>query len=629
MKVSQRISTKASAHRGVYRASIDRSDKAYATSVSPVQSPRKNVPESPKPQNRPPKDNFAPKLNANDLVNKKPFAGPKQTTRIGTFNVNSSLTEDRLPLLTNSLKLNKLSFLGLTETNKIESGSMISHPYGAAAPSATLYWSGHENDKKKKTGVALLVSQRANRSLIDWSPISDRILKARFETRHLRLTVFVVYAPHGGRKKKVQDAFWTQLSDEIRAAPTHDMLLVIGDMNANTGTSREAVSDILGPWTNPAERNSPGDHMIDLCQTHRLCITNTFFRHKAIHRDTFRAKVVKGKLIPPKLIDYVLVNQRFRSSILDTRVYRDLTEMVDSDHEAVFSKIRVKLRSGPHIRRPPRLDSKALSRDDKVRIQYRDALYAELLNAQDAPERKDSDDEDDPGPSTVESLWEELKMAIRKASRASLPEIERRARIPWMTEEAIDLILVKAKAFRAYREALTEGHLTEEERVLKVNELFAVYKEARNKSKIACRKAREDFWKEEAKDTEDDLRKRHYATVFRRFRMFTRGKNRAPSDRLRDADGRLLTTKADKLKRWRNYFQELLYVDDFDLEVDVNAPPPGREELKTPEDEPPPSLAEVQAGIARLKNCKAPGADGITSEMVKSVVHSSRRNSMR
>ena len=80
----------------------------------------------------------------------------------------------------------------------------------------------------------------------------------------------------------------------------------------------------------------------------------------------------------------------------------------------------------------------------------------------------------------------------------------------------------------------------------------------------------------------------------------------------------MLTTKKDKLRRWRNYYQALLYVDDFDLDVDANTPPPGRAEVKTPNEEPLLTLAEVQAAIARLKNRKASGADGITPEMVKS-----------
>ena len=558
MKVSQRESTNACAvHSGDYyasanRTSANRSDNAHASSVSPVQSPRNKSPQSSLSD----KDKLS-----EEKVNNKPFISPKQNSRIGTFNVQSNLSQERLALLTNGMNIHNISLLGLSETNKIGSGSMVSHPFGETAPSAKLYWSGHSEDKKKHTGVALLVSAKANSSLVDWSAISDRILSARFVTRHCKLTVFVVYAPHSGHSKTAQNAFWSQLSDELRKVPTHDMLMVIGDMNANTGTSREGNASVLGPWTNPAERNIPGNHMIDICQTHRLCITNTFFRHKDIHRDTFRAKVVQGELKPGKMLDYILVNQRFRSSILDTRVYRDLAEMVGSDHEAVFSKVRIKFRSHAHFERPPRLDSSALTENERIRIDYRDTLFAELKQLQEFPD--DEDDEIAPELS-VEEQWSELKKAIGKAAEATLPEVERLARIPWMNDQCADAIVEKAKAFRAYRDALTEIGITDEERTARVSEKYELYKEARNASKIACRTAREKFWSEEAKQSEEDMKKRHYAAIFRRFRMFMRNKKRAPTDRIRDADGRMLTTKKDKLRRWGNYYQTLLYLDDFD-----------------------------------------------------------------
>ena len=43
------------------------------------------------------------------------------------------------------------------------------------------------------------------------------------------------------------------------------------------------------------------------------------------------------------MLDYVLVNQRFRSSILDTSVYRKTH--LQSDHRLVISKVRLKLKA--------------------------------------------------------------------------------------------------------------------------------------------------------------------------------------------------------------------------------------------------------------------------------------------
>ena len=161
------------------------------------------------------------------------------------------------------------AIIGLTETNHVGSGTKVVHPMGDVAPTCTLYWLGHEDDKMKHSGVALLLSPDAKNSLEAFVPISDRLLKARFVTPLCRLTVFVAYAPHSAHTHAVQESFWTRLSEELTAVQRHDMIMVIGDLNANTGQNREGIGSVLAPWTNPVERNKSGSyHRYVLAQQH-------------------------------------------------------------------------------------------------------------------------------------------------------------------------------------------------------------------------------------------------------------------------------------------------------------------------------------------------------------------------
>ena len=43
------------------------------------------------------------------------------------------------------------------------------------------------DDKVQQGGVAIMMSARAKRALIDWTPISKRIVKARFYSRQKKI----------------------------------------------------------------------------------------------------------------------------------------------------------------------------------------------------------------------------------------------------------------------------------------------------------------------------------------------------------------------------------------------------------------------------------------------------------
>ena len=72
--------------------------------------------------------------------------------------------------------------------------------------------------------------------------------------------------------------------------------------------------------------------------THGSCITNTMFQHKQIHLASWYPPNAKAQ---PSLKDYILVQQRMRSFILNTRVYRGTD--TDIDHQLVDTSIVLKI----------------------------------------------------------------------------------------------------------------------------------------------------------------------------------------------------------------------------------------------------------------------------------------------
>ena len=61
-------------------------------------------------------------------------------------------------------------------------------------------------------------------------------------------------------------------------------------------------------------------------------IKNSFYRHKDIHKFTWEARGTRS------IIDYIIINDRLKSNIEDTRVFRG--SEIDSDHKLVESKFK-------------------------------------------------------------------------------------------------------------------------------------------------------------------------------------------------------------------------------------------------------------------------------------------------
>jgi len=84
------------------------------------------------------------------------------------------------------------------------------------------------------------------------------------------------------------------------------------------------------------------------------------------------------------------------------------------------------------------------------------------------------------------------------------------------------------------------------------------------------------------------------------------------TDSVRSKEGILLTKEEEVKKRWKEHFAEVL-----------NRPPPTRSELESEVCEPleidtgPVTHAEIRIAIKQMKNGKAGGVDGVTTELMK------------
>src|SRR5678815_16083 len=79
--------------------------------------------------------------------------------------------------------------------------------------------------------------------------------------------------------------------------------------------------------------------MIDFCEERGMCVSNTFFKHKSIHKYT-RVGVGRDGIEVKSMIDSVLVKKEMLKYVFDVKSVRGLG-MGLSDHYFVLCKIKL------------------------------------------------------------------------------------------------------------------------------------------------------------------------------------------------------------------------------------------------------------------------------------------------
>jgi len=103
--------------------------------------------------------------------------------------------------------------------------------------------------------------------MISWRPVSARLLCARLAHRHGHLSVIVAYAPTEASDDA--DKFYQQMQSLTSAIPPHDIIVVLGDLNAVTGTARQGFESVIGNYGSGAANNN-STRLLSLCAANRI-----------------------------------------------------------------------------------------------------------------------------------------------------------------------------------------------------------------------------------------------------------------------------------------------------------------------------------------------------------------------
>ena len=289
---------------------------------------------------------------------------------IGTWNVLSLVSDSsKLLQLSNNIDLYGLDVLGITETHMPGTGEQV-------LENGSLFIHSGRADGIKRQGVGLTLSKKVKKSLISYSPYSERFMTARLHTRQINITVLVCYAPTDDAKDDVKDDFYQQMYDILAEQPRHDIKLVIGDFNAKLTTDFDSWPGVISKHSLHDTATDNGTQLLDFCTMNQLTVGGTLFDHKRIHKGTWHSP--DGKTV--NQIDHICISRKFNHSLLDVRSYRGAD--IGSDHYLVRGYLQVKLQSvGKQEKTSVRVPDIDRLRDKSRVPEYNEGLRSHFMTA--------------------------------------------------------------------------------------------------------------------------------------------------------------------------------------------------------------------------------------------------------
>ena len=148
----------------------------------------------------------------------------------------------------------------------------------------TIIRSGRQ-DNKHQEGVALIIASKYANTLLQWKPISQRLLYVMLNARHVKLSIIVAYDPIENADEEDKDNFYYSLQMTVDNFPRHEILLLHGDLNASVGCNKKNRERVMGKH-GVGDLTNNGERVTNLCEENNLIIGGTIFSHRNIHKLT-------------------------------------------------------------------------------------------------------------------------------------------------------------------------------------------------------------------------------------------------------------------------------------------------------------------------------------------------------
>lgn len=481
--------------------------------------------------------------------------------RVGTWNVRTLLQSGKLKNLLIEMERLKLDILGIAEMRWPMPGDFWMGDY-------RVIHSGTQDNRPGYGGVGIVLQRKLGNRVKGFVQYNERLMLVRIETKPKDTVIVQVYMPTTDESEEVVERCYEDLSELIEKIKSEENLIVLGDWNAIVGEGAEG--NVVGKY-GLGQRNERGERLAEFCSQHKLVVTNTLFQHHLRRRYTWKAP---GDIRRAQL-DYILVRQRFRNQVKDSRSYPGAD--VDSDHNLVvmrcelkFKRLKLKDRKQWDISRlkDGRIQSKYIKETDRVIEETKECLG-------------------------VEQKWNEIKMGIELTAKDVIGKKKQEIRKEWISQEVVEMINERRK----YKNSKDEEGLMK-------------YKSLRNRIIRRARQDKEVYLINICDEIEKNMKSGQVDIAYRNVKRFFESK-KVRTMSIEDKDGILKYDRESIAKRWKEYLEQLYGENNVNLRIE------GEDEVVAEDMGAPIMMEEFERALQDLKERKAPGVDNIQGELLK------------
>ncbi|KAJ2952534.1 hypothetical protein O0L34_g6852 [Tuta absoluta] len=484
--------------------------------------------------------------------------------KIATWNVQSMFKLEKQRNIELEMKRLNIDILGISESRLKGSGI-------EDLGDTVLYYSG-KDDRKHQYGVALMIKKELKSAVLNYLPVSDRVMLLQLRARPININILQVYAPTTGHSDTITDNFYEEVGQTMTKLKKGDCTIVLGDFNSKVGEG--TVQDIVDGY-GLGVRNDRGDRLVQFCQEEQLVVTNTYFKLPPRRLYTWTSPAHSPTHIVRNQIDYILVSKRFRNSFKSVKTYPGAD--VGSDHNVLVAAVSIRLKKLIPPKNRPGIDVSRL-REEKIRELFHDQLNCNFQELQ----MCDTELSERPT-----KTWADLRDVLVETSKEILKPLTTVKKKDWVSHEILDLMTkrreMKGQDSKKYKE---------------------LHKEIHHKCITA-----KDNWVCDICSEMETLEKKHdYFNLYKKIKMFLGNKKSITPHTLIDNNGRIMMTTQEKLKLWEEYI-EALFHDTRSVIFEESSEHTG----------PPITKSEISYAIKCAKTRKAVGPDEIPSEVFKHI----------
>ncbi|XP_055877093.1 uncharacterized protein LOC129924650 [Biomphalaria glabrata] len=145
---------------------------------------------------------------------------------------------------------------------------------------------------------------------------------------------------HHSYDDEAVEEFYDQLQEVVNKVPKKDILVVQGDWNAKVGSDYyQTWKGTCGKYSN-LSTNERGQRLLEFAKYNNLLLANTLGCHKKSRINTWRSSNGEHH----NQIDYIMVQQRFKTSINTAKTRSFPGADIGSDHDLVMMTLKVHLK---------------------------------------------------------------------------------------------------------------------------------------------------------------------------------------------------------------------------------------------------------------------------------------------